>query len=93
MIVSSLIPPGHLELGDAFQQALEALENVSALRLGTEPELTDEDDLDFFVYDAKVRKVERQMRNALADRKICSRVRDPVNGLATELADCEKWRA
>ena len=82
-MISSLLPLGHLALGDAFQQAFEALENVDALRVG--------DDVDFSRYDEAVRRVERRMRNALADDEICPRVRDPATELPVGLADREKW--
>jgi len=81
---SSLLPPGHLALGDAFQQAFEALENIDALRVG--------DDVDFSRYDEAVRRVERRMRSALADGELCPRVRDPMTAVPVPLADREKWR-
>jgi hypothetical protein len=83
-MISSLLPPGHLALGEAFQQAFGALENVDTLRGG--------DDVDLFGYDEAIRRVERRMRNALADGELCPRVSDPATGLPVALADREKWR-
>jgi len=61
-------PEGYMPLGDAFQEALSVLESRdSVLRLIAEAKTEDESDQLFINLDVLGRRIERLMRDALAD--------------------------
>jgi len=96
--VMSILPRGHIWLRDAWEQALEALEDYSKLTIAldeTWPPNVEEDPRDEAAaacQNARYR-VERRMRDALADRELIALTIDLRTGLMGELPDREKWRS
>ena len=90
-------PAGYIWLGDAFQHALEALEDYQALMDAMQVRVPCERDpswtaYDGPAYDAAKRRIEVRMRDALADGELRPLVRPPGDGIVGELPDRESWR-
>jgi hypothetical protein len=85
-------PDRNIPLGDAFAQALTALEDCgSTARLISEATSEDERDDLINEYNAKKRRVERLMRNAIADGELHTFIKVP-NGQIERLTEREDWR-
>jgi hypothetical protein len=85
-------PERFLPLGEAYQQAFDAIENWTPGVAKNDAELHEQ----LNKRDAAERKVERLMRNALADGLLCPFIRatnGPIEKLVyREESDREKWR-
>jgi hypothetical protein len=85
-------PDGYMPLAEAFEEALSALENRdSLLQLISDAKTEDECDQLFIDLDALGRRVERLMRDALADGLLPTFVRTP-NNTVERLVEREEWR-
>ena len=85
-------PEGFIPVGDAFVRALEATEDCAALlRLIDEATKEDERHEHINKYDALKRRVEKQMRNALADGHLQAFTR-AQNGQIEQIEDREGFR-
>jgi hypothetical protein len=90
------IPLGYIQLEDAFQEALDTLEDYQALLAAPAVELPTLDP-EYITYDTSAcdharYRVELRMREALADGELRALVVDPLVGVS-ELTGREKWRA
>ena len=85
-------PEGFIPVGDAFAQALELIEDYTALRRAID-EATKDAELHEHInkYDASVRRVENLMRNALADGHLQAFTRG-LNGQIEQIVDREEFR-
>jgi hypothetical protein len=85
-------PEGYMPLGDAFTQALCVLEDREAILRQINEATTDEARSEYFAkYDILERRVERRMRDALADGSLPAFIRTSDNQIE-QLVDREEWR-
>lgn len=85
-------PEGYLTIGEAFQQALSILENRDEVASQIEDGKTDEELSEIFIkYDVLERRVERRMRDALADGDLPVFIRNGDHQIE-RLIDREGWR-
>jgi hypothetical protein len=90
-------PPGHIWLGDAFEQAFQTLEDYQALIDALNVPVQCENDPSYSTYDAAPYdaardRVEIRLRDALADGELRALVYPPGSQVIGELPDREKWR-
>jgi hypothetical protein len=94
--VISVLPPGHIWLRDAWEQALEALEDYSTLTIELDETWPPNAEEDFrnkaaaACQNARYR-VERRMRDALASRELVALALDQKTALPGELPERENW--
>jgi hypothetical protein len=85
-------PERYMPLAEAFEEALSVLEHRdSLLQLITEAKIEDESDQLFINLDVLGRRVERLMRDALADGLLQTFVRT-TNNRIERLVEREEWR-
>jgi hypothetical protein len=85
-------PDGYIPLGDAYGKALSVLEEHEALvRLIEEARTSEESQQSFHNYDVVGRRVERRMRDALADGSLPTFIRTPHNTMERPI-EREPWR-
>jgi hypothetical protein len=85
-------PEGYMPLGDAFTQALCVLEDREAILRQINEATTDEARSEYFAkYDILERRVERRMRDALAEGCLHAFIRASDNQIE-RLVDREEWR-
>jgi hypothetical protein len=84
-------PDGYIPLGDAFAEALSALEDRDLGRLIEEATNHNEREDLINQYHAHKRRVERMMRNAIADGELHTFIKAP-NGQIERLIEREDWR-
>ena len=85
-------PDGFIPLSDAFMRALSALEDCTPLAHLIDEAITDDErDGRINKYDAVVRRVERLIRNAIADGHLQASIK-AQNGQVEQLTDREEWR-
>jgi len=85
-------PEGFIPVGDAFAQTLGLIENYTALLRAIDEATTDAERHERInTHDAAVRRVEKLMRNALADNHLQAFTRNQ-NGQIEQIVDREDFR-
>ena len=86
-------PEGFIPVGDAFAQALELREDYTALLRAIDEATKDAERHEHInKHDASVRRVEKLMRNALADGHLQAFTRRGQNGQIEQIVDREEFR-
>ena len=86
-------PEGFIPVGDAFAQALELIEDYTALRRAIDEATKDAERHEHInKHDVSVRRVEKLMRNALADGHLQAFTRRGQNGQIEQIVDREEFR-
>ena len=86
-------PEGFIPVGDAFAQALELIEDYTALLRAIDEATKDAERHEHInKHDASVRRVEKLMRNALADGHLQAFTRRGQNGQIEQIVDREEFR-